>query len=160
VYEDRDGSVRLLSGGRGDRPAYYTDNSDDGRDVFFVTSDPLLPEDEDALVDLYDARAGGGFAPAAPPAAPCSGDACQGPPSLPRPAGTPASATSAPEPGTSRPGRTTPRTTLKVKRAKATRTGVRLDLTTSGAGRLRATGSGLAPAARSFAKRGTYRLQV
>ena len=161
VYEDRDGTVRLLSGGRpGSRPAYYTDNSDDGRDVFFATSDALVPGDEDALVDLYDARAGGGFAQAAPPAAPCAGDACQGVPSPPRPAGTAASATSAPEGGAPRPGRTTPRTTLKVKAAKATRSGVRLDLTTSGAGRLRATGSGLAPAARSFAQRGTYRLQV
>lgn len=57
--------------------ALYMDSSADGSTVFFVTAEPVLPQDVNATRDLYAARVGGGFA--LPPAPrPCVGDACQG----------------------------------------------------------------------------------
>jgi hypothetical protein len=35
------------------------------------------------LIDLYDAREGGGFPPPLPPIVPCSGEACQSPGPMP-----------------------------------------------------------------------------
>lgn len=63
-----------------------------GRDVFFVTAQDILPQDSDGLTDIYDARVGGGFPEPAVPAGGCSGDTCQGPPSVPSLLGAPASA--------------------------------------------------------------------
>jgi hypothetical protein len=61
-----------------------------GADVFFESPLPLVQEDTNASVDLYDARTAGGFAPAAPRPE-CSGEECQGAPSshsLPAPPGS------------------------------------------------------------------------
>jgi hypothetical protein len=57
------------------------DASPSGGDVFFTALSSLLPQDY-GLVDLYDARAGGGF-PNPPPPLACVGDACQSPPAPP-----------------------------------------------------------------------------
>jgi hypothetical protein len=54
-----------------------------GDQVAFASREQLLPEDGDASEDVYVARAGGGFPIPIPPP-PCTGEACQGPPS-PRP---------------------------------------------------------------------------
>lgn len=71
------GCVGLLSSGRIGSAAFL-DASAEGTDAFFLTGVSLLPADPGAL-DVYDARAGGGFPEAAPPP-PCEGDDCQGPP--------------------------------------------------------------------------------
>jgi hypothetical protein len=48
-----------------------------GTDAFFLSVDPLVPQDSDLQFDLYDARSGGGFpAPAQPPS--CAGEGCLG----------------------------------------------------------------------------------
>ena len=52
-----------------------------GRDIFFQTAAALTPADGDDVEDVYDARIGGGFSFV--PAAVCSGEACQPPPSSP-----------------------------------------------------------------------------
>jgi hypothetical protein len=70
----------LISSGRVGSAA-FADASADGSDAFFLTAASLLGADTGSL-DLYDARAGGGFPEASPPI-PCLGDACQGPPSVP-----------------------------------------------------------------------------
>ncbi len=44
-----------------------------------MTKTALLPADGDTVQDVYVARANGGF-PEPPTSPPCSGDACQGPP--------------------------------------------------------------------------------
>ena len=81
VYERRDGVLSLLSSGTS---AYATEAlglSADGRDALIRTRDALSGDDDDGgAYDLYDARIGGGFPAATRPAPPCSGDACQGPP--------------------------------------------------------------------------------
>jgi hypothetical protein len=80
-YNSNTGEVSLLSSGMGEDGTWFVDASADGRDVFLATRQKLSPWDPDKLVDLYDARAGGGLP--GPPAAkpPCVGDACQGIPS-------------------------------------------------------------------------------
>jgi hypothetical protein len=72
------GCVYLISNGTSPFDAEFVDASSDGEDVFFTTDASLLPQDP-GLIDLYDARVGGGFAPAPGPPAACEGEACQGP---------------------------------------------------------------------------------
>jgi hypothetical protein len=82
VYEYNAGLVSLLSDGRDtssifSNPGVQLLGSDtSGADVFFTTSDSLVPQDTDTQEDVYDARSGGGFAPASLPVA-CEPDACQ-----------------------------------------------------------------------------------
>jgi hypothetical protein len=74
----RTGKVALLSTGRSADGAWFVDASASGDDVFFATRARLVGADRDALVDLYDARVGGGFPePALAPRA-CVGEECQG----------------------------------------------------------------------------------
>jgi hypothetical protein len=82
----------LISTGESSENSYFADASSDGRDVFFLTGEQLIPQDGDQAVDMYDAREGGGFSSATPP--PCSGEACK-PAVMPAPAiyGAPSSAT-------------------------------------------------------------------
>lgn len=56
-----------------------------GRDVFFSTSQGLVPVDTEHDVDVYDARIGGGFPPSGAERQQCSSDACQGPLTNPAP---------------------------------------------------------------------------
>jgi DNA-binding beta-propeller fold protein YncE len=83
------GCLSLISSGQSPADSRFVDASADGADVFISTGSSLLPQDP-GLVDVYDARVGGGFPiPPAPPAA-CEGEACQSP-SLPPDDPTPAS---------------------------------------------------------------------
>jgi hypothetical protein len=82
VYEYHEGNVYLISPGDEAAPVYTpmprllgTDES--GRDVFFFTTDSLVPQDVDTQASWYDARVGGGF-PAPPSPGGCAG-VCQGP---------------------------------------------------------------------------------
>jgi hypothetical protein len=82
VYEYRAGHVYLLSDGRdvsavNAGPGAYLAGSDpSGGDVFFFTSDSLVPGDGNTQQDLYDARVEGGFSTPVVPAG--CGEACQG----------------------------------------------------------------------------------
>lgn len=90
VYEYHDGSVQLISDGQ---DAASTEQQSSvrmlgtvglGGDVFFQTADPLVQQDGDTQLDIYDAHVNGGFAPEQAPVG-CQGDVCQG-----LPAGAPA----------------------------------------------------------------------
>ncbi len=73
------GCLYLLSTGTSSQPSYFADASVSGNDVFLFTDSPLVPADQDQLLDVYDARVGGGLVSqhqTAPPV--CSGDACRG----------------------------------------------------------------------------------
>jgi hypothetical protein len=52
----------LISSGRGDGNSLIADASADGKNIFFTTPDQLVGRDTDTLVDVYDARIGGGLA--------------------------------------------------------------------------------------------------
>jgi hypothetical protein len=84
------GCLYLISSGQSPHDSEFLDASPEGRDVFFSTLSSLVPEDPN-LVDVYDAREGGGFPAPPSPAAPCEGEACQGTSEAPN-APTPASA--------------------------------------------------------------------
>jgi hypothetical protein len=83
VYEYHNERVALISDGHDlsiveESPGVILLGTDEsGRDVFFKTTDQLLPQDIDTQQDIYDARIGGGIAPEIA-LAPCSGDSCQG----------------------------------------------------------------------------------
>jgi hypothetical protein len=87
VYEWRNGAVSLISSGRSSVPSMLYAMSPDARDVFFLTTEQLLPQDISSVQSIYDARIGGGFPPPPQPPSPCEGDSCQ-PPPTPPPAGT------------------------------------------------------------------------
>jgi hypothetical protein len=93
VYESHEGQVSLLSTGHSLTSDEQPTITPSGRDVFFLSTENILPQDSDGLKSLYDARIGGGFPAALVPAGGCNGDACQGPPSVPDLLGAPASAT-------------------------------------------------------------------
>jgi hypothetical protein len=95
VYEYHEGRVYLISDGRdlGDTktPCKYPPNysavcllgtDTTGTNVFFTSSDQLVPADTDTQTDIYDARicttAAPCVAPAQPPLPPCGGEACHG----------------------------------------------------------------------------------
>lgn len=85
------GCVNLISVGHSPARSQFMDASADGGDVFFTTESSIDPRDP-GLVDIYDARVGGGYPPPPPEDESCVGDSCQ---VVPAPPGveTPASAT-------------------------------------------------------------------
>jgi hypothetical protein len=81
-FEKNGGCLSLISSGQSPEPSEFIDASADGSDVFFLTGSSLLNADP-GLRDIYDARVGGGFPEAPPPAPACEGEACQSPPEAP-----------------------------------------------------------------------------
>ncbi len=77
------GGCRSLISGGGN--SFLAAVSGEGNDVFFTTTDQLVPEDRDGSIDLYDARVDG-RAPGEQPAVVCeTGEACHEP--VPQPVG-------------------------------------------------------------------------
>lgn len=92
TYEWEDGKIFLISSGTGSDYSPFLDNSESGGDVFFATADELVEGDNDGGFDVYDARIPRPGDNPPPSAVPCSGDVCQGPPSVPQLLAAPASA--------------------------------------------------------------------
>jgi hypothetical protein len=76
------GCLSLISSGQSPTDSAMVDATPSGSDVFFKTASSLLPQDP-GLIDIYDARVGGGLPQPPTPPAPCEGEACQGPLSAP-----------------------------------------------------------------------------
>jgi len=95
------GCLNLISSGESTRDSEFVDASADGRDVFFTTASSLVPQDP-GLIDLYDAREGGGFPPPPAPEEPCDleAEACQHPGPAP---GNASPASQQPGPGNVKP---------------------------------------------------------
>jgi len=77
-HADFGGCVNLISSGESPQGSELVDSSADGRDVFFKTASSLLPQDP-GLIDIYNAREGGGFPLPDPGPTLCLGEACQNP---------------------------------------------------------------------------------
>ncbi len=100
VYEwERDGSgscrdargcIYLISGGTSAFPSYFVGASQNGDDAFFETRAPLVQQDVNENMNLFDAHAGGVLAPSE---AECTGTGCQGVPLAPTAFEAPSSAT-------------------------------------------------------------------
>jgi hypothetical protein len=98
VYEwERDGSgscqleegcLYLLSGGAGEEGSYFLDASENGDDVFMVTTAQLGPQLQNEALHIVDVRVGVQSA-----ASECAGSGCQGVPGAPPIFATPASVT-------------------------------------------------------------------
>jgi hypothetical protein len=73
------GCLYLVSSGTSPEKSFFADASASGNDVFFFTDQPLVGQDQDGLVDVYDARVGGGLVGQNPSAAPvaCEGEGCK-----------------------------------------------------------------------------------
>jgi dipeptidyl aminopeptidase/acylaminoacyl peptidase len=80
--EQAGGCISLISSGQSPQDSELLDASPDGSDVFFGTTSSLLQQDP-GLVDVYDARVGGGFPSPPPPVLPCEGESCREPSSAP-----------------------------------------------------------------------------
>jgi hypothetical protein len=80
--EEAQGCIDLISSGQSNRDSEFVDASPSGDDVFFATLSSLFPTDF-GLVDIYDARVGGGYEPPPPPEPDCEGESCQSPPAAP-----------------------------------------------------------------------------
>jgi DNA-binding beta-propeller fold protein YncE len=72
------GCLSLISSGQSPEDSELFDVSEGGQDVYFATGASLLPQDP-GLIDIYDARSGGGYRQAPPSQPSCEGEACQGP---------------------------------------------------------------------------------
>ncbi|MET0602499.1 MAG: hypothetical protein ABW167_10950 [Baekduia sp.] len=162
VYEQTvsNGGVALISSGLSPNDSAYLGNSHDGKDVFFFTTETLVPQDRNGNVfKIYDARAGGGF-PAPPPAPECVGDGCRGPV---EPAPTVAQlGTAQPSPTKRRPAdrpAASSRLTVSGSRSVAG-TSARLTAKVSGAGQLRTSGSGVVPSSVTTRRATAYRVTV
>jgi hypothetical protein len=62
------GCLYLISTGTSPAASHFADASESGADAFFFTAQPLVGQDRDELIDVYDARVGGGLASQNPPA--------------------------------------------------------------------------------------------
>lgn len=117
-----EGRVSIVSSGSSDQPSTGAVISPSGRDLFFITSQGLVPQDTDGQGDIYDARLAGGFAPLPAERERCEGDACQGALTNPSPLLVPGSVSQAPGENlapVSEPVVKTEKT--KVKRTKKTK---------------------------------------
>jgi hypothetical protein len=93
IYEYHEGQVSLISTGHSSTSDEEPVITHSGRDIFFTSTENILPQKSDGLKGLWDARIEGGFPAALVPAGGCNGDACQGPPSVLNLLAAPASAT-------------------------------------------------------------------
>jgi len=126
TFSERSGGcVDLISSGRSPEESGFLDASENGGDVFFLTSAKLSPKDVDTSIDVYDAHECSGASPCpSEPVTPptCStGDSCK-PAPTPQPEifGAPASATfSGPGNLLAEPPPAPPKPTAAQLRAKA-----------------------------------------
>jgi hypothetical protein len=100
--ELEEGCVRLLSGGREATDSNFLAMDETGANVFFTTRERLVGADSDELIDLYDAREGGGF-PEPPPPTGCQGEGCQ--PLFPPPLEPPPPSATISDPGNVKPAK-------------------------------------------------------
>jgi sugar lactone lactonase YvrE len=105
VYEYHEGKVSLISDGKDvsvgagfpPRGVELLGSDASGENVFFSTADPLVTQDTDTQLDIYDAHLCSAGSPCipqtAPPSPACEAEACHGPPGGAPAQQTPGSAT-------------------------------------------------------------------
>jgi DNA-binding beta-propeller fold protein YncE len=116
------GCVALISSGLSPARSDFLDAGASGDDVFFTTQQSLLSQDP-GLVDIYDARVGGGFPTPPDPQPECEGEACQNPAPAPNDPTPSSAAFRGPgDPSRAKPrGRSCPQGKRRVRRAGKSR---------------------------------------
>jgi Tol biopolymer transport system component len=159
-YDAATGQVSLISTGRSSSDSLFAEATPSGNDVFFTTRQSLVGIDNDAAVDLYDARVGGGIAAQnPPPIVPCTGEGCRLGASPPPPdmvvlGGVSFQGT----PGT--PTATRVRGRIRLVHKGAHGSVLVLTVRVPAAGRITLRGSSVRPVSRSVSHAGTFRLRV
>ncbi len=126
--------------------------------MFFFTDQPLVGQDQDQLLDVYDARVNGGLASQWPsPATPCTAQSCRQPTSGAPPTPT-VGTVSFTGPGTP----AAPATTARVRVVKKTVHGTTfvLSVKVPESGRIAISGAWVKTAGRSVASAGTFKLTI
>jgi hypothetical protein len=160
VYEWTVGGLSLISSGRSHDGSFLLDNSADGNDVFFATTEGLDASDHDGNYDVYDARVGGGFKPV-DQTAPCVGDACQGGVSVDPPSPVTASGVfSGPGDRPATQEKAAPSAKLKLGSHKLIGGVLEISVTMARPGRVSVSGAGLRGVAKSYVKAGSYSVKV
>jgi hypothetical protein len=158
VYVYQDGKASLISPGTAPADARFADASDDGSNVFFVTGQSIVGQDQDGgALDVYDARIGGGLPAPAPPKAPCAGSACA------EPTSGPAGSSEAPSQlvtGKAPVAKPAPKPRISVVKSSLTRSALRVTVRVTGRGRMRASGSRVVTTVRNASDVGSYTLTV
>lgn len=159
VYSYRNGRVTLISRGTHPTNSQFAEATADGSNVFFVTDDRLVGQDQDDTADMYDARVGGGIDAQSPKPgpAPCGGPDCQESTSGPTTADV--APTQRTDTATTKPAGVR-KTKVAVLRSSATATTLTLVVQVSGRGRIRITGARVRTTSRSVAGAGKYTLKV
>jgi hypothetical protein len=160
---DEGGCLYLLSTGSSPDPSHFGDASVSGDDVFFFTDQPLVGQDQDHLIDIYDARVDGGLASQDPPVVPpCNGDECRSPFAAP-PASPFAASTTLVGQGNQTPVKAPSAKAGTIRRTlKKTVSFGRflLEVSAPGSGRIAISGPGVIAISRSVPGAGHYRLRV
>jgi hypothetical protein len=151
VYEYGGGALHLITTAASPDDSLFLDASTDGSNVFFTTSQQLLPQDTDGAMDIYDARVNGGFPVTAPPPV-CSGEGCKPPQSPVPPVPTVASVTFF------GPGNVKKVHVVKHGRLKGDT--IRLRVKVPARGRISIAGRRVMTARRTVRHAGTYRMSV
>lgn len=155
VYEFSDGQVRLLVAGSAKDDARFAGSSPDGTDVFVLTRQSLLPQDEDYPVpSLYSLRRGGGFPPV--PGCPDCGPLPPEDRGGPQPEAVIGSQQNVPESHGAQPAPAPSTAKPRIVSRRARGAAVRLRIRVRVAGTLRVTGSGLRRTSRRVTRSGTY----
>lgn len=155
VYEFHGGEHRLVSTAKEGQTSRFVDASEDGRTIFFTTTDAIVPQDKDKVLDLYMTREGAGF-PYTPPVEtpPCLAiDSCHG--AVPGVAAPPKPSTG------SFHGRSNPEIAVgevKVTKAVVGSAGARVTVRVSGPGLVTVSGPGLLKATKRVSKAGKVTL--
>ncbi len=154
VYAFQHGQLTLISPGDGDYQAHFMSASNEGRDVFFTTSESLVGQDTDRSVDVYDARVGGGFAGQNPPPPPasCVRAGCGEP-------GVRTITASVASSETPRPDGSTV-SKISIGKVSITSKAIKIEFKAPYGGRLTASGPMVVRSQKKLAKAGTYRINV
>jgi virginiamycin B lyase len=111
--EQNAGCIYLITTGKSKEASFFGDADLDGENVFVFTYEQLVGQDEDALLDAYDARVDGGLSSQNEPPKPiCENESCKAPPSTPSTPPPPGSASF------SGPGDPAPKRAHKKKKKK------------------------------------------
>ena len=162
VYRWRDGQLEMLSRGLAGHDSRFLDASEDGKTVFFSTSDAILPIDTDRSVDIYMTRPGAGFPdPPADTTPRCSGGDCRDVTAAVPPLALPGSGGLLGAFKEADGARSAAAGKVRVA-SKATVSGSSgiVKVTVAGPGRLSVSGSGLRSSALTVAEAGSYHLSV